>query len=462
MTVRRSGELSGPRGAAAESLARGALDWLVGSARSTEAGLTWAATATGDKADHTLYHGGAGIVLALLEAERHFRDDGYGDAARRGAAAIAAAVDHEQTCSLYFGLSGMAVALHAVHTRLGDARAAVAARAALDRVRSRFDGQRWGAMFELLSGNAGIALGALHAGDAELALLAVEPYLRTADPTAAGINWAVRPSPPRSHHIAHGTLGIVYALAAVGAAAGRRDLTELALAGAADVVARDEAGPAGFLVPHSDPPHRPGLIERYSFGWCNGPAGDAQVFRLLGAVTGDPAWAALAARCWHTVTHCGLPRRIRPGFWDNNGRCCGTAGVLALACDRHAEQAQPLDFATVLAEDLAARATAGTGGVRWSNREHRATPSTLPPRNRVGDGQRRHHSRAASVRPRQHRRRSGLRRAVAGPSWRRIASVIRTPADGGGPHTPHAAATASAASSRVPAAGTPARSKSVT
>ena len=343
------GQLSPARGEAAEGLALGALDWLLGSARSTEAGLTWAAAGPGGEADFTLYQGSAGIVLALLEAQRHFGDDRYGDAAVRGAAAIAAAAGHEEGSSLYFGLAGLAVALRAVHAQLGDARAGLAAARALDRVRSRFDGQRWGEMFELLGGNAGIALGALHAGDAGLAVLAAEPYLRTADPTPGGVNWAVRPSPPRSHHIAHGTLGIVYALAAVGAAAGRPDLTELALAGAADVVARNEAGPAGFLVPHSDPQHRPGLIERYSYGWCNGPAGDAQVFRLLGAVTRDPAWAALAGRCWHTVTHCGLPRRVRPGFWDNNGRCCGTAGVLALACDRHAERSQGLGFAGVLA-----------------------------------------------------------------------------------------------------------------
>lgn len=182
------------------------------------------------------------------------------------------------------------------------------------------------------------------------------------------MNWAVLPSPPRSHHITHGTLRIV------GAATGRDDLIELALAGAADVVSRDEAGPAGFLVPHSDPPHRPDLIERYSYGWCNGPAGDAQVFRLLGAVTGDPAWAVLADRCWHTVVHSGLPRRVRPGFWDNNARCCGTAGVLALACDRHDER-----FARVLAGDLIEHATVDAGGARWSNHEHRATPSTLEP-----------------------------------------------------------------------------------
>jgi hypothetical protein len=368
-----------PREEEVETLAAGAVDWMIGATRSSNDGLTWASTATGDEADHTLYSGGAGIVLALLEAQRHFRDDRYGDAALRGAAGLAAAVAGEEDCSLYFGLTGTAVALRAVHGLLGDPVADRASARALDRVRSRFDGRRWGDMFELLFGNAGIALGALHAGDLDLAVLAVEPYLHTADPTPGGVNWAVRPSPPRSHHIAHGTLGIVHALAAVGAAAGRADLIELALAGAADVVSRDEAGPAGFLVPHSDPPHRPDLIERYSYGWCNGPAGDAQVFRLLGALTKDPAWTALADRCWHTVTHCGLPRRVRPGFWDNNGRCCGTAGVLALASDRHIEQTEPLHFAGVLVDDLITHATVDAEGVRWSNHEHRATPSTLEP-----------------------------------------------------------------------------------
>lgn len=372
--------LATPSGKAAESLALGALDWLLSSARGTEAGLTWAATVPGAEASFSLYHGAAGIVLALLEAQRHFGDDRYGDAAIRGAAAIAAAADDEENCSLYFGLAGMAVALHAVHVQLGEPSAGAAARRAMDRVRSRFDGQRWGVMFELLGGNAGIALGALHAGDLELAVLAAEPYLRTADPTPGGVNWAVRPSPPRSHHIAHGTLGIAYALAAVGTATGRRDLVDLALQGAADVVARDEAGPGGFVVPHSDPQHRPALIERYSYGWCNGPAGDAQVFRLLSQVTEDAAWTAIADRCWHTVTSCGLPRRIRPGFWDNSGRCCGTAGVLALACDRHVEQAESLDFAGVLVADLAERATVDADGVRWSNHEHRVTPAALDPR----------------------------------------------------------------------------------
>jgi hypothetical protein len=343
----------------AARLAHGAADWMI----------SGAGAAAGDP---SLYHGLAGVVLALHEAHQHFGDDRYRQAVVRGADALSAHIDGLADSSLYFGLAGVAVALRVLGR---DA----AADQALSRVRDRFGGQRWNQMFELLTGNAGIGLGALHAGDLDLAVMAVTPYLTTADPTPGGVNWAVRPSPARSHHMAHGTLGIACALASVGEAAARPDMIEMALTGAADVVGRNEAGPDGFLVPHSDPPHRPGLIERYSYGWCNGPAGDAQVFRLLARITSDQAWTALGDRCWQTIRESGLPRRIRPGFWDNNGRCCGTAGVLALACDRIIERGDDFEFANMLVADLTARATVDDAGVRWSNYEHRATPGELEP-----------------------------------------------------------------------------------
>jgi Lanthionine synthetase C-like protein len=363
-------------------LASAALEWLLAAAREDGAALAWAGRLDDDELDPTLYSGTAGIVLAFLEGYRHFGDDRFAVAALSGARAVAAAVDREwEHSSLYMGLAGMAFALRAAAGMLGERAADLAAARALDLVRSRFDGQRWGSQFELLGGNAGIALAAASAGDLDLAVLAVTPYLAAAEPTAGGVHWEVRAGvPARFHHISHGTLGIVYALAAIGHAAGRRDLVDLALAGAADVVSRNEAGQDGFLVPHSDPQHEPERVERYSYGWCHGPAGDAQVFRLLAAVDGGPAWVSLADRCWRTVTRSGLPARLRPGFWDNSGRCCGTAGVLALACDRQAEQADGLAFARILAADLAARATIDAAGARWSNYEHRVIPSTLAPR----------------------------------------------------------------------------------
>ncbi len=368
------------RPADAAGLAGAGLDWLLGSASTTDDGLVWTGRPDDDEVDRTLYSGAAGIVVTLLEAHRHLGDDRWADAGVRGAEALTAAPDVAPS-SLYFGLSGSAFALHAVGTALGRTDLVAAATRSRDVLRSRFDGERWADQFELLGGNAGIALGALAAGDVDLAVLAVEPYTRTAEVTPHGVHWEVRRGfPARFHHISHGTLGIVHALASVGASADRDDLVELALSGAADVVARDEAGPDGFLVPHSDPQHKPEIVERYSYGWCHGPAGDAQTFRLLHRVTGDPAWTALVDRCWRTVTTSGLPERLRPGFWDNSGRCCGTAGVLALAVDLAVEGRTDLSFARALVDDIAARATVDPAGARWSNHEHRVTPSELSPR----------------------------------------------------------------------------------
>jgi len=270
--VGRPDQLS--RAAQVVRLARGAADWLIDGH-----GV--------DREDPCLYHGLAGVVLALHEAHQHFGDDRYRQAVARGADALSAQVDVMEGCSLYFGLADVAFALRAL------GRDAAAAQA-LNRVRDRFDGQRWNEMFELFMGNAGIGLGALHAGDLDLAVLAV-PHT------------SPRPAGPRA------------------ASTGRYG------------------------------PRRPGR-------------------------TRDEAWTALSDRCWRTICESGLPRRIRPGFWDNNARCCGTVGVLALACDRIAERGEDFDFANVLVDDLAARATADNAGVRWSNHEHRATPSDLEPR----------------------------------------------------------------------------------
>ncbi|MBR7833447.1 hypothetical protein KDL01_09230 [Actinospica durhamensis] len=366
----------------AEDLGRQGLDWLLAQARPTGSGLAWSWAPSGGQPMPGLYYGTSGVILALLEGWRHFHEDRYADAALRGARYVAEAIAETTHDSLYLGLTGMAFGLRAADRALGDGPCGAAADRALALVRAHFDGERWNEMFELMAGNAGIGLGALAAGDPELALLAVQPYALHADETAGGVNWQVRPTPPHSHHMAHGTLGIAYALAAVGRAAGRGDLIELAQRGAADVVSRNTAGPTGFLVPHSNPPHRPDIIETYSYGWCNGPAGDAQLFRLLEQITGDEQWTALIDRCRHSVQTSGLPQRLRPGFWDNNGRCCGTAGVLALACDLQCDRVDAAgtdDFADLLAADLIDRASLDENGASWANFEHRNTPGELEP-----------------------------------------------------------------------------------
>ena len=164
-----------------EELVVDGLRWLTGAARETPGGgLAWTTRPSADTPDPTLYSGTAGVVPVLLDAWRHFDDDSYADAALRAARSLADSVDAADDGSgdgvddesLYFGRTGIALVLRAVHEQLGDAAAGAAADRALRTVRSRFDGTRWGALFELMGGNAGIGLGALLSGDPELAVLA--------------------------------------------------------------------------------------------------------------------------------------------------------------------------------------------------------------------------------------------------------------------------------------------------
>ena len=132
------------------------------------------------------------MVLALHETHQHFGDDRYLQAVARGADALSAQVDGLEGCSLYFGLVGVAVALRALGQ---DA----AANRALNRVSCRCDGQRWNEMFELFMGNAGIGLGALHAGDLDLAVTAVtRTSQRLTGPLAASTGRYGRRRPVRT------------------------------------------------------------------------------------------------------------------------------------------------------------------------------------------------------------------------------------------------------------------------
>ena len=263
------------------------METLLDHARPVDGGLAWPDVPSRADADPTLYSGGAGIVVALVEGHRHTGDQRYRDAAERGADLLETALAEEDSAALHFGATGVAVAL---------AAAGRSPAPALDRVRRMRDGQWSTDPAELMGGNAGIALGALACGEPDLAETAVEPDLHAAEPTADGVQWEVRAGQTgRPHHISHGTLGIVMAVGAVAEVTGRADLLELARAGAADVVGRNTAGPDGFLVPHSDPPYKPHLNPRWAYGRRrHGPAGDAQVFRAARTqVTGDASGTAL-------------------------------------------------------------------------------------------------------------------------------------------------------------------------
>ncbi len=249
-------------------------------------------------------------------------------------------------------------------------------------------------------GTAGNLLGAVWAhrhgtpGADELAHRAADILLAEAEPTDAGTNW---PFVPRRFmddvplerrqrempNWSHGLAGIAAALAVAGHELERPDLVAAARSGAEHLVTLGNTDGGGFVVPHVIP-SQPDTDE-VTYTWCHGPTGTSLLFTALEhagvvEVAGD-APARWQRRCLQSIRTSGIPERLRPGFWDNDGRCCGTAGVGDVFLDawQRLGVEDDLAFAQVLGEALVERAVVDRDRSCWRFTEHRNADPLLPP-----------------------------------------------------------------------------------
>jgi Lanthionine synthetase C-like protein len=253
-----------------------------------------------------------------------------------------------------------------------------------------------GSINDLTLGTAGVVLTGLWAGGelgasvAQVGAQALAAAGQPADPAGRGLSWPVHPELPILHpNYSHGTAGVSAALALAGARLGRTEWVEAAARGAEHLLAIDNHNDQGLRVPHYLPHPAGNDEEEYAYGWCHGPTGTSYLFLAL-AAAGVPAIGGhepldCYRRCLHAVRSSGVPHRLRPGFWDNDGQCCGTAGVGEAFLDAAQleagtpDVAQHLAFAQELADALVDRAIQDDQGARWRFLEHRADPPLLPP-----------------------------------------------------------------------------------
>ncbi|MFL6121932.1 lanthionine synthetase LanC family protein [Actinophytocola sp.] len=245
-------------------------------------------------------------------------------------------------------------------------------------------------------GTAGVLMGAVWAhrnGVAEaraLGELAAGILMGEAETTPHGLNWRFisprfRIEPGRQlPNFSHGLAGIAATLAVAGVELDRPDLVDAAARGAEHLVTIGTRTGDGFAVPHYIP-HDDLDADEFTHNWCHGGAGTSLLFRALAeagvaAVAGDapPVWQR---RCLHGVRTSGLPVRRYPGFWDNDGRCCGTAGVGDTFLDswQHTGEPDDLEFALHLADAVVERAIVEGPHAYWRFTEHRAEEPLLPP-----------------------------------------------------------------------------------
>jgi len=399
--------------------AREALRWVTDAAVPVPSGLAWPETRQPDgRVSDDLYDGTAGVLMALAEARLAGITDfdafaagavgrlsylggvdpaGGGTAGGGTAGGGTAQADDPadpppdpRRAELYIGLAGYPVALRAWAAAAGDQAAVATAGETTAWLAGRVERGKPAAPYrDLIMGEAGILLalvtmdGGTGTDRAQAAGWIAERLVADAqwpDGQPGGPDWLMGGGYGSFQpNFSHGAAGIGFALATASGPLGRPDLLDLSAA-AGRRLERLGRRPDGTLTVPVTIPQRP-LAEPATYGWCHGSAGTSRLFTLLEQLRPGEGWAGCAAASRAAIRASGLPARLWPGFWDNLGQCCGTAGVGEMALDHYQDSGDRdwLDFADVLAADLLRRAIADGAGVRWSHTEHRVSPPELEP-----------------------------------------------------------------------------------
>jgi hypothetical protein len=344
----------------------------------------------------SLYAGIGGLSLGIAEIRR---SRALSEAERTLATGIVARLSAVARArvepSLYLGLGGDVTALRLL--------APGSERVALQRLADLMTSAGWNTTLEiepgsdspvtdLLLGTAGVVLAAVWAGGEQAGSLAAtggEALLRVAEPTAGGLDWRLHPGYANSTpNYSHGTAGVATALAIAGLVLDREDFVAAARQGAEHLLTVGSLDDDGFVIRHTIPPARR-VVEPVTYSWCHGPTGTSHLFAALAHAGVDEVAGfeveRLRQRCLNSILASGVPRRIRPGFWDNDGRCCGTAGVgdvlldAAQDCTDRARADTLLLAARRMGDALVERAIRDDAGARWRFLEHREDPPLLPP-----------------------------------------------------------------------------------
>jgi len=344
----------------------------------------------------SLYAGIGGLAPVLAEIGLYRAVSDAEQVLATGIVSRLSAMAHTRTePSLYSGLGGDVTALKLL-ARGGE-------RVALQRLAELMTPAGWNTTLEiepgstapitdLVLGAAGVVLAAIWAGGEharEIAATGGESLLRAAVRTKDGLDWEMLPGwPSRMPNYSHGTAGIATALAIAGAALDRDDFIAAARQGAQHLLAVGSLDDDGLVVPHTLP-YSSRDVDPVTYTWCHGPAGTSYLFAALAHAGVDTVAGLevtrLRQRCLHSILASGVPQRLRPGFWDNDGRCCGTAGVgdvlldATQDCMDQARAGRLLQAARTMGDALVERAIRDEAGARWRFVEHRQDPPLLPP-----------------------------------------------------------------------------------
>ena len=362
--------------------------WIRASEIKTPDGLLWPADPKDPKSvNSTLYAGTPGVILFFLQAYGSTGNREYLNEAREGADALLPLVAGEEGMGLYEGLSGMLFALEETFKATGDREYRQGFIEGLGRIRDsavrKGAGIEWGPTTDVISGSAGTGLFLIYAYHEtkdrawlDLAAAAGTRLIELGRPENGGLKWAMDPGyPVLMPNFSHGTAGIAYFLARLYRETKKREFLDAALSGARYLLSVADTRGESCLIFH----HEPGGRDLCYLGWCHGPVGTARLFYALSETTGDKAWRGWVRKAADGLLESGIPEKETSGFWNNDGICCGLAGVGEFFLDlgRVFEDGTYSGFCTRVAARLLAKASLEHGRMSWLQAEHRVRPDYL-------------------------------------------------------------------------------------
>ncbi len=359
--------------------------WIRSSAIETGGGTAWPADP--DEPDSVaidLYKGVPGVVLFFLELHRATGCSSPLDEAMAGADylldALPGSIDTPEGAGLYTGVAGIGFVLEEVFKATGRPGYREGALRCVRLISHASEQKGWCPVTDIISGRAGAGLFMLYAArnmDLEEAGSAAarigRSLLEDGIPENGGMKWPIeRGGAFFMPNFSHGTAGVCFFLVSLYKETGEDAFLEGALAGARYL---EKVTNRNGLIFH----HEPGGENLFYLGWCHGPPGTARLYYMLWKVTGDKHWLEALHRAAEAVMQSGVPEKRPPGFWNNAGVCCGSAGVAGFFLSLHKVTGakEYLVFARRAAEDMLSRGMRDDNGLKWVQAEHRVRPGFL-------------------------------------------------------------------------------------
>lgn len=384
---------------------RGAIAWIARQAtpvQGAEGAVVFPSAEGARTPPQSIVYGGTAGVLIFLENAAAVLDDArardLADQTARGLIAQKRADSRGRTSwtrgasmgvtGLYTGDAGVGQAFLVRHALRGDAAALAMAievgEALLARAKEEDETLSFDKQVDIIFGNAGTSLFFLELGLAtkdqkflDAARRAghglVEAAVRVpskADPDKQLPTWVLSMGGMQTHmpNFSHGTAGVAYALARIGAHTGDAALLQASKDGAEWMIENAVADGEGLKWAASD--RSP---NSFMGGWCHGPVGTGRLFLLLHAITGESRYREIADKGAKFVVayaeqaektgEDGKKPYVPPSY------CCGVAGVVEFFCDLHRVSKDPAHaaFAKKAGDYLIDVAIADGDGRKWKN-----------------------------------------------------------------------------------------------